>query len=353
MKKNRIQNNLNLKGKSVLITGGTGSFGNSVTKRLLELNPRQIIIFSGDEKKQYDMRNKFDDNSRLRFVIGDVRDRSSIDKVMKGVNYVFHAAALKQVPTCEFFPLEAIRTNAIGAENVIRSAIENKVESVVVLSTDKAVYPINVIGMTKALMEKIMISEAKNLISAKSKTLLCGVRYGNVLYTRGSVIPYFIGLIKQNKKLPVTQFQMTRFLLPLDDAVGLVLFALSKGKSGSMYIKKSPACTLEVLAQALCELFNHEKGYYEVGIRAGEKTHETLVAQEESVRAKDLGDYYQIPPESQGLDYGRYFSRGVKPGKQIAPYTSENTKRLNVVQVKKILLSIPQVQKELKSISKK
>lgn len=350
MKKN---SKLSLRGKNILITGGTGSFGNTVTQKLLDYNPKQIIIFSRDEKKQFDMRNKFGENERLRFVIGDVRDKTSLDKVMVGVNYVFHAAALKQVPTCEFFPLEAIRTNSLGAENVIRSSIDNKVESVVVLSTDKAVYPINVVGMTKALMEKLMVSEARNLNGSKTKTVLCGVRYGNVLYTRGSVIPYFIDLIKQNKKLPVTNFGMTRFLLPLDDAVSLVLFALKNGKSGSIYVRKSPACTLEVLAQALCEIFSHKKGYYEVGIRAGEKIHETLLTEEEYVRAKDLGEYYRIPPESQGLDYDKYFFRGVKPEKRIKSYTSKNTTQLNLLQVKKLLLGLPEMKRELKIMNVK
>lgn len=350
MKKNKKNIvNLKIKDKSILITGGTGSFGKIVTEKLLSYNPKQIIIFSRDEKKQYDMRNKFDDNSKIRFVIGDVRDRASLTKIMPGVNYVFHAAALKQVPTCEFFPLEAIRTNSLGAENVISAAIEHNVETVVVLSTDKAVYPINVIGLTKALMEKIMISEAKNLNGTKSKTVICGVRYGNVLYTRGSVIPFFVKLIKEGKRLPVTHYAMTRFLLPLDDAVSLVLYTLASRRSGSIYVKKSPACTLEVLAQALCEIFQHEKGFYEVGIRAGEKVHETLIAEEEFFRAKDLGDYYEIPPESQGLDYDRYFSRGIKPGRiDPSPFTSANTQQLSISQVKKLLLSIPEIQRELK-----
>lgn len=346
MKENSIKKAIS--GKIILITGGTGSFGNSVVSKLIEYNPKQIIIFSRDEKKQFDMRNRFEDNKKLRFVIGDVRDRVSLSKIMPGVDYVFHAAALKQVPTCEFFPMEAIRTNSLGAENVISVAIDHKVQTVVVLSTDKAVYPINVIGMTKALMEKIMISEAKNLNGTKSKTVLCGVRYGNVLYTRGSVIPFFIKLMKAGKKIPVTHFTMTRFLLPLNEAVSLVLFALVDGRSGSIYVKKSPACTLETLAKALCELFEYKKGYYEVGIRAGEKIHETLVAEEEFVRAKDLGGYYEIPPESQSLDYDRYFSIGIKPEKKDSlPFTSENTTQLNLAQVKKLLLTIPEVKKEL------
>lgn len=347
-KKSEILKKGKLKGKSILITGGTGSFGNVVTEKLLEYNPKKVVIFSRDEKKQFDMRNKFNDNPKLKFVIGDVRDKKSLDRIIPGINFVFHAAALKQVPTCEFFPLEAIRTNSLGAENVIRSSIDNNVESVVVLSTDKAVYPINVVGMTKALMEKIMISEAKNLNSSKTKTQLSGVRYGNVLYTRGSVIPYFVNLIKQNKRLPVTQYEMTRFLLPLGDAVSLVLFALNSRKNGSIYVKKSPSCTMETLAKALCNLFEHKKGYYQVGIRAGEKMHETLITEEEFIRAIDLGDYFEIPPESQGLDYSRYFFRGEKFKNKIEPYTSSNTRILKLSEVEKLLLSIPEIRRELK-----
>jgi len=337
-----------IEGKILLITGGTGSFGNNVVEKLLEYNPKKIIIFSRDEKKQFDMRNKYE-SRLLKFVIGDVRDRASIENAIKDVDYVFHAAALKQVPTCEFFPLEAIKTNVLGASNVIDAAIENGVKKVVVLSTDKATYPINVIGMTKALMEKIMISESKNFInSAGKETVLCGVRYGNVLYTRGSVVPYFVNLIKQNKQLTVTNFNMTRFLLPLKDAVNLVLYALVNGENGFIYVRKSPSCTIKTLVKAVCEIFNYKKGFAEVGIRAGEKMHETLVTTEELIRAVDLGDYYKIPPESQGLDYNKYFIRGKKTDiEQIEPYTSKSTQRLNVRQTIKLLLTLPEIQKEL------
>ncbi len=340
-----------IKGRTILITGGTGSFGNTVVGKLLDLNPKRIVIFSRDEKKQHDMRNKFD-NPILRFVIGDVRDIESVRKVTQGIDYVFHAAALKQVPTCEFFPLEAIKTNVIGAYNVISGAVENKVKKVVVLSTDKAVYPINTIGLSKAMMEKVMIAESRDVAdNTKKSTVLCGVRYGNVLYTRGSVIPYFVSLIKQNKKLSVTSLGMTRFLLPLTDAVELVFFALLSGKNGYMYVRKSPACTLETLAKALCEIFKYEKGYAEVGLRAGEKMHETLVTQEEMLRSIDAGDYYKIPPESQGLDYNKYFLKGNRTEeKRVKKLTSENTTRLNVEQTINLLMRLPEIKQELKGL---
>ncbi len=338
-----------IKGAVILITGGTGSFGNTVVGKLLQLKPKRIVIFSRDEKKQFDMRNKFD-NPLLKFVIGDVRDKESVDRVMEGIDYVFHAAALKQVPTCEFFPMEAVKTNVMGTENVLSAARKHKVKRVVVLSTDKAVYPINVIGLSKAMMEKIMISEAKNFEEeGKKETVFCGVRYGNVLYTRGSVLPYFMNLMKQNKKLSVTHFDMTRFLLPLSQAVDLVLHALVYGENGYIYVRKSPACTLETLAQSMCEIFNYSPGFYAVGIRAGEKMHETLITQEEFIRAKSTGDYYKIPPESQGLDYNKYFYKGEKTDvKIITSYTSENTKRLTVKQTKEMLLKLPEIQSELK-----
>jgi UDP-N-acetylglucosamine 4,6-dehydratase/5-epimerase len=342
-----------IKGKTILITGGTGSFGNSVVGRLLTYNPSKIIIFSRDEKKQFDMRNKFD-SLKLRFIIGDVRDKESIKRASRGVDYIFHAAALKQVPTCEFFPMEAVKTNIIGTNNVLEAAIENKVARVVVLGTDKAVYPINAIGLTKAMMEKVMIAESKSYENdPKVKTILCGVRYGNVLYTRGSVIPYFVNLMKQGKKLSVTDFDMTRFLLPLDDAVSLVLYALIRGKGGYIYVKKSSSCTLETLAKAICSIFNYKKGFYEVGIRAGEKKHETLVTEEELFRAIEKKDYYEIPPESQGLDYNKYFYRGTKAAMdKIKAYTSFSTTQLNVDQTVKMLLRLPEIKEEIKNQAK-
>ncbi len=343
-----------IKNKNILITGGTGSFGNTVVTKLLEGISKKIVIFSRDEKKQFDMRNKYD-NPLLKFIVGDVRDESSLDKAMVGIDYVFHAAALKQVPSCEFFPLEAIKTNILGATNVIQLALRHSVERVVVLSTDKAVYPINAMGMTKALMEKIMVSQAKNVAElGKNNTVLCGVRYGNVLYTRGSVIPYFVSLIKQKKKLPVTNFEMTRFLLPLPDAVGLVLHALVHGENGYMYVRKSPACTLETMVKALCKIFDYKQEYYEVGIRAGEKMHETLVTEEELLRAVDIGDYYKIPSESQGLDYNKYFFRGKKNfSENTTPYTSENTKRLNLKETIQLIKKLPEIKKELEDAKKK
>jgi UDP-N-acetylglucosamine 4,6-dehydratase/5-epimerase len=337
-----------IKNKTILITGGTGSFGNTVVGSLLNLNVKKIIIFSRDEKKQFDMRNKFD-NPKLRFVIGDVRDKESLDKAMMGVDYVFHAAALKQVPTCEFFPMEAVKTNIVGAHNVVACAIKNKVKRVVFLSTDKAVYPINAIGLSKAMMEKVMIAESKDYNNFSDiKTVLCGVRYGNVLYTRGSVIPYFVGLMKQNKKIPVTDYDMTRFLLPLKDAVSLVLYALVNGKKGYIYVKKSPACTMETLAKAICKIFKYKKGYYEVGIRAGEKMHETLIAKEELMRAEEKRGYYEIPPESQELDYNKYFYKGkLIDADKIESYTSENTKRLNLEETISLFATLPEIKAEL------
>jgi len=295
-----------LKNKTILITGGTGSFGNTVVKKLLPLKPKKIIIFSRDELKQENMRNYYS-NPLLHFVIGDIRDRDSLNKAMQGVDYVFHAAAYKQVPMCEIYPLEAVKTNTIGGSNVIYASIKANVKRVVVLTTDKAVYPINAMGMSKALMEKIMISESKN-----TKTILCGVRYGNVLYSRGSVVPYFVSLIKQNKPLQITNPDMTRFLLTLNDAVNLVLETLASGKKGQIYVRRSPACTIETLAKAICELFNYKKGYKIVGIRTGEKIHETLIASEEK------------------------------------PFTSENAKRLTIQETKELLLTLPEIQEELR-----
>lgn len=284
-----------------MITGGTGSFGNALTDRLLTFKPKKIIIFSRDEKKQSDMRNKYN-NPLINFIIGDVRDYESIDIAMEDVDYVFHAAALKQVPACEFFPMEAIKTNVLGSHNVMIAAIRYKVKKVVILSTDKAVYPINAYGMTKGLVEKLVIAYSKN-----TKTILCGIRYGNVLYSRGSVIPFFISLIKQNKPLQITNPDMTRFLFLLRKAVDLALETLEYGKSGQIYIKKSPACTIMVLAQAISEIFNVSNVYKIVGPRIGEKIHETLV---------------------EG-------------------FTSENTRQLNVKQVKELLLTLPEIRKQL------
>lgn len=343
-----------IKDKVILITGGTGSFGNTVIGKLLAMHPKRVIIFSRDEKKQDDMRNHYD-TPTLRFIIGDVRDKESIEKVVEGVDYIFHAAALKQVPACEFFPLEAVKTNIIGTSNVIHAATTHNVKKMVVLSTDKAVYPINAMGMSKALMEKTMIASSKNIIGSKQQDIvLCGVRYGNVIYSRGSVLPYFVDLLKKNKPLNITHSAMTRFLLPLPDAVDLVLYALVYGKNGYMYVRKSPACTVETLAKAVCKLFDYKQGYIEVGIRAGEKVHETLVSQEEILRVENLDDYFAIPPESQGLDYNKYLLRGDKPEHDIPQgYTSENTKRLDVEETMEVLSKIPEIQEEIDNHKKR
>lgn len=348
---NKIINTI--KGRVIIVTGGTGSFGNAVISRLLALKPQRIIIFSRDEKKQYDMRNLYN-STILKFVIGDVRDKESVSKIMGGVDYVFHAAALKQVPSCEFFPLEAIKTNVLGAHNVITSAVEHKVKTFVILSTDKAVYPINAMGMSKALMEKVMIADARKISEEKNiHTTLCGTRYGNVLFTRGSVLPFFIEMMKKGEPLPLTNGQMTRYLLPLPQSIDLVLYAMINGGNGDIYVRKAPATTMETLAQAVCKIFDYKKGYKEVGIRAGEKMHETLISQEEMLRAEDQGDYFRIPPEAQGLEYQKYFSIGKKVQAQnLEPYTSRNTERLDVEETIKILLTLPEIQAELETINR-
>jgi UDP-glucose 4-epimerase len=336
-----------IENKTILVTGGTGSFGNAVVERLLTLNHRKIIIFSRDEKKQFDMGNKYN-SDKLRFVLGDVRDRDSVFHAMYGVDYVFSAAALKQVPNCEFFPMDAIKTNSIGTHNVIDAAIENGVKRVVVLSTDKAVHPINVMGMTKALMERIMIAASRE---KRKETELCGTRYGNVMYTRGSVIPYFVDLMKADKPLTVTNKNMTRFLMPLSASVDLVLYALTQGENGDIYVKKSPAATIGDLAQALVEIFDYKNGIEEIGIRPGEKRHEELISSEEAVRVEDKGDYFRIKPEVPGADYRLYYFKGANDG-HILPeegYTSANTQQLNIEEIKKLLLSLNEIQEELKN----
>lgn len=333
--------------KIILITGGTGSFGNSMIKTLLPLSPQKIIVFSRDEKKQFDMRNEYN-NRLIKFVIGDVRDKDSLSRVMKNVSYVFHAAALKQVPTCEFFPMEAVKTNVLGAFNVLNVAVDSGVEKVVVLSTDKAVYPINAMGMSKALMEKCMIAESRNL--KDKKTILCGVRYGNVLYSRGSVIPRFVEEIDEGNPLTITNPDMTRFLLPLKEAVDLVLHAFVAGENGCIYVRKAPAATIKTLAEAVCKIFSYKKGLKEVGIRNGEKIHETLVSKEEILRAQDQGDYFKIVPESQDLDYNQYFYRGkIIDQDTIDAYTSANTHRLNIEETVKLLMKLPEIKDQLRN----
>jgi len=339
--------------KTILITGGTGSFGNAVVEKLLTVfKPRKVIIFSRDEKKQFDMGNKFNDE-RLKFIIGDIRDRERITYAMEGVDLVFHAAALKQVPSCEFFPVEAIKTNSLGAYNVAMAAIESNVKKVVMLSTDKAVYPVNAMGMTKALMEKIMVAVARE---KKGKTILCGTRYGNVMYTRGSVIPFFVDLIKAGKPLKVTDKDMTRFMMSLDESIDLVFHALSYGENGEIYIRKAPAATIGDLTEAVVSVFSYKKGIEEIGIRPGEKIHETLITREEAPRTEDRGQYFKINPEVPQMDYRVYYFEKVKKMKNSLleeGYTSANTKRLSVEELKKLLFSLKEIKQELKLLKRK
>jgi UDP-N-acetylglucosamine 4,6-dehydratase len=335
-----------LNDKIILITGGTGSFGNDTVETILSTqHPKEIRIFSRDEKKQHDMRNKLK-SPVLKFLIGDVRDKDSISKAMHNVDFVFHAAALKQVPTCEFFPMEAVKTNILGTNNVLDAAEEEQVKKVVVLSTDKAVYPINAMGMTKALLEKVMLAKARNSNGNGGKTVFCGVRYGNVLFSRGSVLPLFLEQIQRNEMLTVTSPNMTRFLLPLPLAVGLVLYALERGENGDIFVRKSPASTMGTLAQAMIELFNYDKGIAVIGVREGEKAHETLVTREELIKAEDYGDYYKIQ-NFKKLDYDKFFIEGKTVDLPKDGYTSENTRRLSLAETKDLLLSLKEIQSAL------
>jgi len=329
--------------KTIMVTGGTGSFGNAFFEAMLEkFSPKQIIIFSRDEKKQHDMRLRLN-NPLLKFYIGDVRDRNAIFHAMAGVDYVFHAAALKQVPSCEFFPIEAVKTNIFGANNVLDAAEHNGVEKVVVLSTDKAVYPINAMGMTKALMEKLMIARS---YTSNSKTVFCGVRYGNVMYSRGSVIPLFVDQIKAGKALTVTNSSMTRFLLPLSVAVDLVLFALKNAENGDIFVRKAPACTMGDLARAATNIFKAKNEIKEVGIREGEKLHETLVTQEELFVAEEFDDYFRVKSDRK-IDYEEFFTKGHAGKFPKEGYNSSNTQQLSVPEVEKLLLSLPEIKKAL------
>ena len=337
-----------LKGKTVLITGGTGSFGRAVLERLRRMKVGQIRIFSRDELKQELMRVELADPS-IQFIIGDVRSRDSVDAAMRGADYVFHAAALKQVPSCEFFPMQAVYTNIIGSHNVVESAIANGVKKVVCLSTDKAVYPINAMGMTKALMEKVAQSAARESLAAggRSRCTVAAVRYGNVMYSRGSVIPLFMSQMRAGKPLTITEGAMTRFLLPLSGAIDLILFAFGNARPGDIFIRKSPACTVDALAAALGELFGIEPQIRRIGMRHGEKLYETLASREELRRAQDMGDYWRVTMDGRGLDYAKYFTEGDTNEAGIDDYTSHNTDRLDVAQVKKLLLTLPEVQAEL------
>lgn len=333
-------------GKKLLITGGTGSFGNAVLKRFLNTDIKEIRVFSRDEKKQEDMRIELQ-NQKLKFFIGDVRNHDSIQFAMDGVDYIFHAAALKQVPSCEFYPMEAVRTNILGTENMLNAAVTNEIEKVIVLSTDKSVYPINAMGISKAMMEKIMIAKART--TDDSKTVLCGTRYGNVMVSRGSVIPLFIQQAKSGGPLTVTDPNMTRFLMSLDEAVDLVLYAFQNGSQGDIFVKKAPAATIYDLATAIKELFNDECEIKVIGTRHGEKLYETLVTREELTKAEDCGNYYKIMYDDRDLNYNKYFTEGEEQLSQTEDYNSHNTARLSVEEVKQKLLELDYVQSELSS----
>jgi len=332
------------KNKILMITGGSGSFGNAVLKRFLSTDVGEIRIFSRDEKKQEDMRVAIN-NHKLKFYIGDVRNYDSVYQAMKGVDYVFHAAALKQVPSCEFYPMEAVRTNIIGTENVMNAATANKVKRLVVLSTDKAVYPINAMGLSKAMAEKIMI--AKSRLQLEGETIFCATRYGNVMASRGSVIPLFVSQLKVGNPLTVTDPNMTRFLMSLEDSVDLVLHAYQHGKQGDIFVQKAPASTVEDLAKALKELFNKSSEIAIIGTRHGEKLYESLISREEMAHAKDMGDYYRLPADNRDLNYSKYVSEGEQEISQLDDYTSHNTKQLNVKQVKSLLLKLDFIKDEL------
>ena len=330
--------------KVLMITGGTGSFGNTVLKRFLSTDVREIRIFSRDEKKQEEMRIALND-PKLKFYIGDVRNYDSVYHAMKGVDYVFHAAALKQVPSCEFYPLEAVRTNVLGSENVMEAAVARSVSRIVMLSTDKAVYPINAMGISKAMMEKFMI--AKSRMQNEGETVLCATRYGNVMASRGSVIPLFVSQLKEGKPLTVTDPNMTRFLMSLEDSVDLVLYAFEHGQQGDIFVQKASASTVADLAQALKELFNKNDPVREIGTRHGEKLYESLISREEMAKAQDMGGYYRIPADNRDLNYAQFYSEGEEKISHQEDYTSHNTERLNVEQVKTLLLKLDYIKDEL------
>ena len=330
--------------KVLMITGGTGSFGHTVLKRFLSTKVREIRIFSRDEKKQEEMRIAIN-HSKLKFYIGDVRDYDSVSRAMKGVDYVFHAAALKQVPSCEFYPMEAVRTNVLGTENVMNAATVSGIKRVVVLSTDKAVYPINAMGISKAMAEKLMVAKART--QGVGETVLCATRYGNVMASRGSVIPLFVSQLKEGKALTVTDPNMTRFLMSLEDSVDLVLYAFEHGQQGDIFVQKAPACTVADLAKALKELFNKDEPVRIIGTRHGEKLYESLISREEMAKAHDMGGYYRIPADNRDLNYALYFSEGEERLSQLNDYTSHNTARLNLSQIKQLLLKLDYIKEEL------
>ena len=340
--------------KTLLITGGTGSFGNAVLNRFLRTDIGEIRIFSRDEKKQDDMRHEFqakmpDAADKIKFYIGDVRDLESCRGAMHGVDYIFHAAALKQVPSCEFFPMEAVRTNVIGTDNVLTAAIEAGVECVICLSTDKAAYPINAMGITKAIEEKVAVAKSRN----SGKTKICCTRYGNVMCSRGSVIPLWIDQIKSGNPITITEPSMTRFIMSLEEAVDLVLFAFEHGENGDLLIQKAPACTIETQAQAVCELFGGKKEDIKViGIRHGEKMYETLLTNEECAKAIDMGNFYRVPADNRGLNYDKYFKEGDEKRNTLTEFNSNNTRILNVEETKAKIASLAYIQDELAKVGK-
>ena len=331
-------------GETLLITGGTGSFGHAVLNRFLKTNIKEIRIFSRDEKKQDDMRHQYNDD-KIKYYIGDVRNLQSLKDAMHGVDYIFHAAALKQVPSCEFFPIEAVKTNVIGTDNVLTAAIEEGVKKVICLSTDKAAYPINAMGTSKAMMEKVFVAKSRTV--DPDKTLICGTRYGNVMCSRGSVIPLFIEQIKNGQALTVTEPQMTRFIMSLEEAVELVLFAFEHAENGDIMVQKAPACTIEVLAKAVKELFHSHNEIKIIGIRHGEKMYETLLTNEECAHAIDMGDFFRVPADKRDLNYDKYFKEGNQKRTELTEFNSDNTELLNVKQVKEKLLSLEYIRNEL------
>jgi len=332
------------KSKKILITGGTGSFGKTMLHNFLNYEFDEIRVFSRDEKKQEDLRLKLND-PRVKFYIGDVRDFNSVNEACKNINFIFHAAALKQVPSCEFYPNEAFKTNVVGSENLMNAAIQNKVSKVILLSTDKAVYPINAMGISKAMMEKIMISKARTL--TEGETTLIATRYGNVMGSRGSVIPLFISQIKNNKPITITDPNMTRFLMSLDESINLVLYAFNKGKQGEIYVQKSPACTIDILAKSLKDLFYSDVPINVIGTRHGEKLYETLVSREEMARTSNLENYYSIQADSRNLNYDNYFFKGQKDVSKLGDYTSHNTHQMEINEVKTLLKSLDFIKKEI------
>ena len=336
--------------RTLLITGGTGSFGNAVLHRFLSTNIAEIRIFSRDEKKQDDMRHEFQSKmpevaNKIKFYIGDVRDINSVNNAMHGVDYIYHAAALKQVPSCEFFPIEAVKTNVLGTENVLTSAINHGVKSIVCLSTDKAAYPVNAMGTSKAMMEKVIVAKSRNI--PEDKTKICCTRYGNVMCSRGSVIPLWIEQIKAGKPITITEPSMTRFIMSLDEAVDLVLFAFEHGKTGDIMVQKAPACTIEVLAEAVKELFNCKDEIKVIGIRHGEKVYETLLTNEECANAMDLGDFYQVPCDKRDLNYDKFVKDGDAERNTLTEFNSNNTDLLNIEEVKAKLMTLEYIREEV------